>query len=137
MYNYLIDEVHESLNRTKLIEGDPLDPPPPKIICDITVDPPSSVKELESKTLLRELLFYSEELFVQGDFDNCHRLHLQRICRSREDSNCWLDFALMWLSRGDDRMAEISVREALHRDSNSLYALVIGGIIAIRHKDSR
>lgn len=34
-------------------------------------------------------------------------------------------------------MAEIAVREALRRDPTSIFALVIGGIIAARHKDTR
>jgi hypothetical protein len=43
----------------------------------------------------------------------------------------------MWLSRGDDRLAEIAIREALTSDPKNTVALIIAGVIAATHRDGR
>jgi hypothetical protein len=139
MYTHLTDEVHETLRQTALQEADPLQPFPniPSRFCSDVDDVPLPFKEYEKKSHLRNLLFYSEEALAQGDLDNAHRLHLQRICISKEDSSCWLDFGTMWLSRGDPRMAEIAFKEAIRKNPNTIYVLIMGGLLSITYNDDR
>ncbi|CAL8130654.1 unnamed protein product [Orchesella dallaii] len=138
MYVFLVDEMNDILNSTTLQETDPLKSNLDRLLQQANCN---SKDELSKASLhqrqMNDLGIFAEEAFAQGDFETCHKLHLQRICRDKESSRCWTEFAIMWLSRGDDRMAEISVREALRKDALHLYALLISGMIAVRHGDER
>ncbi|ODM97360.1 Cilia- and flagella-associated protein 70 [Orchesella cincta] len=138
MYVFLVDEMNDILSTTTLQETDPLKSNLDRLLQQANCN---SKDELSKASLhqrqMNDLGIFAEEAFAQGDFETCHKLHLQRICRDKESSRCWTEFAIMWLSRGDDRMAEISVREALRKDALHLYALLISGMIAVRHGDER
>lgn len=136
IYVFLVDEMNEILAATTAQETDPLKSSLDRLLqqTNCSQEEDLSKVNLHSRQIL-DLGVYAEESFAQGDFETCHKLHLQRICRDKESSRCWMEFAIMWLARGDDRMAEIAVREALRKDPLHLYALLISGMIAVRHGD--
>ncbi|CAG7727683.1 unnamed protein product [Allacma fusca] len=127
MYIFLSDEMHESLNETNIYEAVPSD------------DDPRALEAGASKVeyASRQLYSFAEEAMAQGDLENCHRLHLQRICLNSEAPEPWVDFAIMWCARGEDRMAEIALREALKLNPYHVHALLLSGIISARHRDDR
>ena len=129
MYIFLADELHEALNESTSSEIRSSSSSGPKFLARSTSD--------ESIVCLRKLHHFSEEAFTERDYENCHRFHLLRICHHNELPELWTDFAIMWCARGDDRMAEIALREALKLDPKYVHALLLAGIIAARNKDER
>lgn len=138
MYVYLVDEMHDVLSSVTLQETDPLKSNLDRLLQQTNCAPEDELSKVSlHNRQITDLGIFAEESFAQGDFETCHKLHLQRICRDKESSRCWTEFAIMWLSRGDDRMAEISVREALRKDPLHVFALLISGMISVRHGDER
>jgi len=145
MYIHLVDQMHEVLNISQMREIDPMENVGSLRKCKDGETCNDSQKPLtgtlytiaEHARTMRNLLIAADEAFAQGDFKNCHRLHLQRISRSMESPYCWLDFGVMWSNRGDDRLAEIAFREALKKQKDNVLALIVMGIIAARHEDER
>lgn len=139
IYVFLVDEMHEVLNSTSLQETDPLNSNLDRLLQHTNVGPDdqggsSSISRLaHHQRQINEIAIFAEEAMAQGDIETCNKLHMYRICKDNESSRTWTEFAIMWLSRGDDRMAELTIQEALHKEPLNLYALIISGVISIRH----
>ncbi|CAH1098685.1 unnamed protein product [Psylliodes chrysocephalus] len=107
VFVFLISQMNETVN---------------KLICH-GMEPTSDI------TQINNYLFYSKEAMEIGRVEMAQRYLLERICHDTENADYWFDYGIFLLRNKEDDKAFESFKEALTKNANHKYCLLILGIL--------
>ncbi|KAM4632127.1 cilia- and flagella-associated protein 70 [Discoglossus pictus] len=111
LYIYLVDQMHESLNKSLFANKE--EPPPPAL------------------TDSEQLLCFAKEAEIIEDFSLAEMYYQERLAHDRLHIDHWLDYGSFKLLTGDHIKAQECFREALAINRDHIPSLLLCGITAV------